>query len=78
MLLALLSGPQHCESRLRARRRTLHLGDMDGYEATKSIRKMFGQEETRIIAVTALLEEFVAHKLEPAGIDGVFYKPISK
>ena len=56
----------------------IHLGDMNGYEATTEIRKVFDRNTTKVLAVTALLERFVLHKLEPAGLDGVLYKPLNK
>ena len=56
----------------------IHLGDMNGYEATRSIREFLGHHDTRVIAMTALLEKYVKDKLPEAGIDGAFYKPLTK
>ena len=56
----------------------IHLGDMNGYEATTQLRNIFQEEETKVIAVTALQEKFVKDKLQPAGMNGVLYKPLTK
>jgi len=55
-----------------------HMPEMNGYEATRSIRQMSGRAQlTRIIAVTANADPDERRKYLDAGIDDYLIKPIS-
>ena len=41
----------------------LHLEDMSGYEAAKQAREILGRDTTKIIGMTALLEQYITDKL---------------
>ncbi|PTP50609.1 response regulator [Vibrio splendidus] len=48
---------------------------MDGFEATKSIRKLNGYSKTPIIALSAHVEENINQQCKEAGMDELIHKP---
>ena len=54
----------------------INMPNMDGYTATKLIRRKLKSDQTKIVAVTAYPESEVEDRAKEVGMDAVLNKPI--